>query len=79
MDFANPKIHLAKGWAHEEIPKLAKELNIDAMVMGTVGRIGVPGFIMGNTAETILSQINCSVVAIKPPGFKTNVTPDDYR
>ena len=33
-----------------------------------------PGFIMGNTAETILNQIDCSVLAIKPPGFKTPVT-----
>jgi universal stress protein E len=44
------------------------------VVMGTVARTGVPGFIMGNTAETILSQIDCSVLAIKPPGFTTPVT-----
>jgi nucleotide-binding universal stress UspA family protein len=42
--------------------------------MGTVARTGVRGFIMGNTAETILEQIVCSVLAIKPPGFVTPVT-----
>jgi hypothetical protein len=33
-----------------------------------------PGFIIGNTAETILNQIDCSVLAIKPSGFATAVT-----
>jgi hypothetical protein len=42
--------------------------------MGSVGRTGIPGFIMGNTAEMILNQIDCSVLVIKPPGFATLVT-----
>jgi len=33
----------------------------------------VSGLITGNTAETILSQLSCSVLAIKPPGFTTPV------
>jgi nucleotide-binding universal stress UspA family protein len=45
--------------------------------MGTVARTGISGFVMGNTAETILSQIDCSVLAIKPPGFETPVAPRD--
>ncbi len=44
------------------------------VVMGAVARTGIPGFIMGNTAETILNQIGCSVLAVKPPGFVTPVT-----
>ncbi|WP_213457176.1 universal stress protein [Thiocapsa sp.] len=44
--------------------------------MGTVGRTGIPGLLMGNTAETILQQVDCSVLAIKPPGFVTPVTLD---
>jgi nucleotide-binding universal stress UspA family protein len=43
--------------------------------MGTVARTGVRGFIMGNTAETVLEQIDCSVLAIKPQGFVTPVMP----
>ena len=66
-----------KGWARQEIPAVAKRIDADLVVMGTVGRTGVPGFIMGNTAETILNQINCSVLAIKPPGFSTPVTLED--
>ncbi len=72
-----PHRHLLQGWARKEIPLLAKRIAADLLVMGTVGRTGVPGFIMGNTAETILNQIDCSVLAVKPPGFVTPVTLED--
>ena len=71
---SSPERHLIKGWARKEIPAFAKSIDADLIVMGTVGRTGIPGFIMGNTAETILNQIDCSVLAIKPPGFETPVT-----
>jgi nucleotide-binding universal stress UspA family protein len=45
--------------------------------MGTVARTGIRGFFMGNTAETILEQIDCSVLAIKPQEFVTPVTLDE--
>ncbi len=72
----NPQVHMLKGPARQEIPKLAKKLNVDCIVMGTVARTGIPGFFIGNTAENILAQIECSVLAIKPPGFVTPVTLD---
>jgi len=74
LEYLKPKKHLVKGWPRKEIPALAKAIDTDLVVMGTVARTGVPGFIMGNTAETILNQIDCSVLAIKPPGFQTPVT-----
>ena len=77
VQYINPSTHLVKGWARKEIPAMAEQLAADVIVMGTVARTGVPGFIMGNTAETILNQINCSVLAIKPPGFKTSVALTD--
>jgi nucleotide-binding universal stress UspA family protein len=77
MEYLNPQIHLVKGWARKEIPALSKQLQTDIVVMGTVGRTGIPGLFMGNTAETILSQIDTSVLAVKPPGFTTPVTVED--
>lgn len=73
LDYLKPESHLVKGTARKEIPLLAGKIDADLVVMGTVARTGVPGFIMGNTAETILNQIDCSVLAIKPPGFETPV------
>jgi nucleotide-binding universal stress UspA family protein len=74
LDYLKPQIHLVKGWARKEIPALAKRIDADLVVMGTVARTGISGFLIGNTAETILNQIDCSVLAIKPPGFQTPVT-----
>jgi nucleotide-binding universal stress UspA family protein len=77
MGYLKPEMHLIKGWARKEIPRLSKDLQADLVVMGTVARTGIPGFFMGNTAETILNQINCSVLALKPESFVTPVTLED--
>jgi nucleotide-binding universal stress UspA family protein len=47
--------------------------HVDLLVLGTVCRTGVPGFLIGNTAERILNQGNCSVLTGKPDGFLTPV------
>lgn len=49
-------------------------INRTAVAIKIVARTGIPGFTVGNTAEMILSQIDCSVLAIKPTGFVTPVT-----
>ncbi|KJS02761.1 MAG: universal stress protein [Desulfobulbaceae bacterium BRH_c16a] len=72
----SPSFHLPKGPAKKVIAPLATELQADLVVMGTVARTGISGLIIGNTAEAILNQLTCSVLAIKPPGFKTPVTVD---
>jgi nucleotide-binding universal stress UspA family protein len=73
-EYIKPQLYMPKGSARKVIPELAKELQVDCIVMGTVARTGVPGLFMGNTAESILDQLECSVLAIKPPGFVTPVT-----
>ena len=35
------------------------------------------GFFIGNTAESVLQQVNCSVLTVKPEGFVSPVTLDD--
>jgi len=74
LEYLKPQTHLLKGWPRIEIPKFAGEIKADLVVMGTVARTGIPGFFMGNAAETILNKLDCSVLAIKPPGFETPVT-----
>ncbi len=73
----SPIFHLPKGPAKKMIALVAAELRADLVVMGTVARTGISGLIIGNTAETILDQLTCSVLAIKPPGFKTPVKLDE--
>ena len=66
--------HLLKGSPQRVIPAFSKEIKVDLVVMGTVARTGISGFFMGNTAETVLNQLDCSVLAIKPKRFQTPVT-----
>ena len=74
LDYLKPKTHLLKGSANRKISLLAKNIEADLVVMGTVARTGVSGFFMGNTAETILNQLNCSVLTVKPAGFETPIS-----
>lgn len=73
VQYLQPRSHLEKGKALKEIPLMVENYDIDLIVMGTVGRVGMPGLIIGNTAESILEQTKCSVLAIKPEGFKSPV------
>jgi nucleotide-binding universal stress UspA family protein len=72
-DCVSPHFHVMKGDAKHAVPATAQELDVDLVVMGTVARTGIAGFFMGNTAETILNQLDCSVLTIKPPGFVSPV------
>ena len=72
-DYLAPRFHLRKGQARRVVTALAGELKADLVVMGTVARTGISGLIIGNTAEAILEEIQCSVFALKPAGFVSPV------
>ena len=65
----SPEIHLRRGSPARIIRSVADEIEADLMVMGTVCRAGAAGFLIGNTAETVLGDITCSILALKPEGF----------
>jgi nucleotide-binding universal stress UspA family protein len=69
--------HLIKGDPANVITEFVEAHQIDLIVMGTVARIGIPGLLIGNTAETILQRVNCSVLAVKPDGFVSPITLTD--
>ena len=69
------RVHLVKGPPTDVIPRLASDLRINLLVMGTVARTGLSGLVMGNTAENVLDHVECSVLAVKPPGFVSPIHP----
>jgi nucleotide-binding universal stress UspA family protein len=71
LAYLKPIQHLPKGWPRDEIPALAERIGADLTVLGTVARSGIPGLLMGNTAEILLHRLSCSVLALKPAGFAT--------
>lgn len=70
------QVYLLKGEPERLIPELAKARQVELIVMGTVCRTGLSGFLIGNTAEKVLRQVDCSVLTIKPDGFVTPVKLD---
>ncbi len=70
------QVYLLKGDAGTLITDLAREKQVDLIVMGTVSRTGLSGLLIGNTAEKVLQQVNCSMLTVKPNGFVSPVKPD---
>lgn len=69
--------HLLEGRVSALIPEFADQWGIDLIVMGTLCRTGISGFLMGNTAEKILHRVDCSVLTVKPAGFISPLTLED--
>ncbi|KTD71201.1 universal stress protein [Legionella tucsonensis] len=68
------QIQHIKGHPEKVMQQIIKDEKIDVLVMGTVARTGIPGFIIGNTAESVVQQLSCSLLALKPNGFISPVT-----
>jgi len=69
----HPTAHLVRGDPRHVLPERARALGADVLVMGTIARTGVPGFIIGNTAEDVINSLDRSVVTVKPPGYVSPV------
>lgn len=68
-----PKVYLMKGNPKQVIQQQVEQLKPDLLVIGSVARTGLPGLTMGNTAEAILNEVECSVATVKPAGFKSPI------
>lgn len=74
VDAKESHIHLVEGKVVDTINTIIAKLKVDILVMGSLGRSGVPGLFIGNKAETLLNTINCTVLTVKPDGFISPVT-----
>ena len=73
LNSESDNVHLLKGRSARMISEFTREQGIDLVVMGTLGRIGIPGLFIGNTAEDVLRETQTPVLAVKPRGFVTPV------
>jgi nucleotide-binding universal stress UspA family protein len=60
------RVHLVEGPARDVLPRFAEENEFDLIVIGTLGRTGIVGQLLGETAEMILREVRCSVLTISP-------------
>jgi len=73
---AAENVHLVPGKPADAIDELVEQGGFDLLVMGTVVRTGLEGFLIGNTAEELLGKVRCSILALKPEGFRSPVELD---
>lgn len=64
LDIDRSRAHVRRGSAADIIPDVAKELEADLVIVGNVGRGGLSGITIGNTAEKILSDIPADVLVL---------------
>jgi len=78
MEFSMEDIPGREHFVMEEpavaITNLARNLEADLIVMGTVPGSGISGMLIGGAAEEVLRRVDCSVLAVKPDGFVLPVT-----
>jgi nucleotide-binding universal stress UspA family protein len=67
------RVELVEDEPEGAIARFVESHSVDLVVMGTVARTGIPGLVMGNTAERVLQRLRVSVLAVKPPGFVSPV------
>lgn len=59
--------YIDAGIVSRKIPELSKELRVDLVVMGNVGRTGIKGLLIGNTAQSILRNLTSDVLICGNP------------
>ena len=60
-------IHLLTGSPDDVIPETANSLKAAAVLLGSMGRDGFSGAMIGNTAERIMDDLQCDVIVIRTP------------
>ena len=58
--------HVLEGFPEDVIPQVAEKLEAELVILGTIGRTGLSAAFLGNTAEHVISKLNCNILAIKP-------------
>lgn len=56
------------------ILRTTQQVSPDLVVMGSVSRGGIAGFLVGNTAERLIDRLDCSLLTVKPDDFICPVT-----
>lgn len=57
---------IAHGSAAAEIVRVARERNVDLIVISSHGRAGLGRIIFGSTAEAVVRHAHCPVLVVKP-------------
>lgn len=62
----NCQLHFIEGKPGSELVQLAKDKNVDMIVMGTHGHTGLDRVLMGSVAEYVMRHTDIPVLTVKP-------------
>lgn len=63
--------HVPSGRPYEEICKLARDLNVDLIVLSTRGHSGLKHIVLGSTAERVVRFAPCPVLIPRGPKYRS--------
>jgi len=66
---SEPRLHVVCTTPYRGIRSAAAEVDPDVLVLGTISRGGLPGLLIGNTAEKVLRKLDYSLLTVKPEDF----------
>lgn len=66
--------HLAIGQPAHRIVEMAAGLDVDLVVVGTAGRVGVARLALGSVAEQVVRHATCPVLVVRPKAHHVEIT-----
>jgi len=72
-----PELHVGCTSPVRGVLALEASLAPDLLVMGVISRAGLPGLLIGSTAEKVLPRVSCSLLTLKPDDFVTPLQAED--
>lgn len=74
LQIPTSNVHLEQGLPEDVISNIAKEIDAELVILGTVGRSGLSATLLGHTAEQVIDSLDCDLLALKPNGFISPIT-----
>ena len=66
--------HLHEGLPEKVISEVASEIDAQLVIMGTVAKSALSTTLLGHTAEQVIDNLDCDLLALKPHGFVSPIT-----
>jgi universal stress protein E len=66
-------VHLENGEPKKVIPELCKRESVDVVVMSSASQNHPIRRLLGSTIESVLDELPCSLLVVKPTGFKSPI------
>jgi universal stress protein E len=73
------RVRIAEGTVPEMLTRCAQDVIPDIVVMGAAHRSRLGRLLIGHTAERVLDALDCDVLVVKAPGFRSAVSPQSVH